>query len=169
MDTSSLAGRPYLVTFLYSTCPDVCPLIAEDLRAALDDLGPRRDDVAVVAVSVDPRGDTRASVREFLRRHRLPANFHYGIGSKSTLAPIWKDWYTAPQISDHPGDQLRTPQRSGSSTPAERCAGCSRRARRSPHRTSRTTCARCSPSPDRRGQRLLTDPTAVTWSATTSR
>ena len=108
MDTSSLAGRPYLVTFLYSTCPDVCPLIAEDLRAALDDLGPRRDDVAVVAVSVDPRGDTRASVREFLRRHRLPANFHYGIGSKSTLTPIWKDWYTAPQISDHPETSSHT-------------------------------------------------------------
>jgi protein SCO1 len=108
VDTSSLAGRPYLVTFLYSTCPDVCPLIAEDLRTALDDLGSRRGDVAVVAVSVDPRGDTRASVREFLRRHRLPANFHYGIGSKSTLAPIWKDWYAAPQISDHPETSSHT-------------------------------------------------------------
>lgn len=108
IDTNSLSGRPYLVTFLYSTCPDVCPLIAEDLRAALEDLGRRRDDVAVVAVSVDPRGDTRASVREFLRRHRLPPNFHYGIGSRSTLAPIWKAWYAAPQISDHPETSSHT-------------------------------------------------------------
>jgi len=108
IDTGRLAGTPYLVTFLYSTCPDVCPLIAEDLRAAIDDLGAQRDDVAVVAVSVDPRGDTRAGVREFLRRHRLPAEFHYGIGSRQQLAPVWKQWYAAPQITDHPETSSHT-------------------------------------------------------------
>jgi protein SCO1 len=108
IDTRALRGRPYLVTFLYSTCPDVCPLIAEDLRAALAALGARRDRVAAVAVSVDPRGDTRASVREFLRRHDLPANFHYGIGSRAALQPIWRSYYAAPQISGRPETSTHT-------------------------------------------------------------
>src|SRR5690348_15960794 len=34
IDTHALQGRPYAVTFLYTRCPDVCPAIAEDLRAA---------------------------------------------------------------------------------------------------------------------------------------
>jgi protein SCO1/2 len=108
IDTSALRGRPYLVTFLYSTCPDVCPLIAEDLRAAIAALGTRSERVAAVAVSVDPRGDTRASVREFLRRHDLPANFHYGIGSRAALQPIWRSYYAAPQISGRPETSTHT-------------------------------------------------------------
>lgn len=100
-DTASLTGRPYVVTFLYVNCPDVCPIIADELRQALADLGPRADRAAVVAVSVDPRGDTRPAVASFLRRHREPANFHYLIGSEAQLKPTWNAYYAAPQI---PGD-----------------------------------------------------------------
>jgi cytochrome oxidase Cu insertion factor (SCO1/SenC/PrrC family) len=56
IDTRALRGRPYAVTFLYTSCPDVCPAIANDLRDAV-----RGTSAAVVAVSVDPRGDTPTS------------------------------------------------------------------------------------------------------------
>ncbi len=36
LDTRSLAGTPYAVTFLYTDCPDVCPLIGQELGQALD-------------------------------------------------------------------------------------------------------------------------------------
>lgn len=101
-DTRALAGTPYLVTFLYANCPDVCPLIGEQIRGALERLGPDAHRVAVVAVSVDPRGDTADAVRVWLRRHREPPQFHYLIGSERELAPVWKDWYAAPQIAGNP-------------------------------------------------------------------
>jgi len=100
-DTRSLAGKPYLVTFLYANCPDVCPLIGAQLRDTLARLGGDAARTAVVAVSVDPRGDTPAAVRTWLRREREPAQFHYLIGAERELRPIWKAWYAAPQI---PGD-----------------------------------------------------------------
>jgi len=99
--TRSLAGKPYLVTFLYANCPDVCPLIGAQLRDTLAKLGSDAARVAVVAVSVDPRGDTPATVRAWLRREREPAQFRYLIGSRGALAPVWRAWYAAPQI---PGD-----------------------------------------------------------------
>src|ERR1700754_1924964 len=34
VDTRTLLGKPYVVTFLYTHCPDVCPTLAEDLRGA---------------------------------------------------------------------------------------------------------------------------------------
>jgi protein SCO1/2 len=100
-DTRSLSGKPYLVTFLYANCPDVCPLIGAQLRDTLEQLGDDGRRVAVVAVSVDPRGDTPEAVRAWLRRQREPAQFHYLIGPEQALAPIWRAWYAAPQI---PGD-----------------------------------------------------------------
>lgn len=101
-DTASLAGRPYLVTFLYANCPDVCPLIGAQLREMLERLRADGRDVAVVAVSVDPRGDTPETVRAWLRRQRQPAAFHYLIGSERELAPVWRAWYAAPQIPGEP-------------------------------------------------------------------
>ncbi|MGB2710035.1 MAG: SCO family protein [Conexibacter sp.] len=101
-DTRTLAGSPYLVTFLYVNCPDVCPLIGEELRQALDRLGSQARQVTVVAVSVDPRHDTPAAVRSWLERHREPPQFRYLIGTERELAPIWKAWFAAPQIAGDP-------------------------------------------------------------------
>jgi protein SCO1/2 len=98
LGTADVAGKPYIVTFLYTDCPDVCPLIGAELRRALERLGPQANEVAVLAVSVDPNGDTPAAVGEWLDRHRLPRNFHYLIGSEAQLKPVWDAYYAAPQI-----------------------------------------------------------------------
>jgi protein SCO1 len=102
VDTRALRGRPYIVTFLYTNCPDVCPIIGQELRVALEQLGRNAGSVAAVAVSVDPRGDTPEAVRTWLDRQRLPTNFHYAIGSESELKPVWKSYYAAPQIRGDP-------------------------------------------------------------------
>ncbi len=99
--TGALRGRPYALTFLYVHCVDVCPLIGSEIQTALADLGPNARKMNVIAISVDPRGDTPRAVRRWLALHHEPANFHYLIGPQRTLAPIWKAFYVAPQI---PGD-----------------------------------------------------------------
>lgn len=105
LGTRDLAGRPYAVTFLYTDCPDVCPLIGQELKQALQALGPRADDVAVVAVSADPEGDTRGAVTSWLELHDLPANFRYLIGSEEELRPTWDAYFAAPQV---PGEAEST-------------------------------------------------------------
>ena len=86
---SSQRGHPVLVTFLYTNCPDVCPLIAQNLNTALRDLGPDGAGVRVLAVSVDPAGDTPANVRKFVQRHRLVESFRYLTGRRSDLQRVW--------------------------------------------------------------------------------
>jgi protein SCO1 len=97
---SAQRGRLVLVTFLYTHCPDVCPLIAEHLNQALRDLGPDRRDVRVLAVSVDPKRDTPAAVRLYARRHRLLPQFRYLTGRERQLAPVWKAYH----VAVNPGD-----------------------------------------------------------------
>ena len=102
LSSGALRGRPYAVTFLYTNCPDVCPLIGEEIRAALQEMGARAHQVNVVAISVDPRHDTPTNVRVWLRRHREPANFHYLVGDETALAGVWKGYFAAPQVAGDP-------------------------------------------------------------------
>jgi protein SCO1/2 len=85
-------GRAVLVTFLYTHCPDICPLITSNLRVALAMLGARASQAQVIAISVDPRGDTPASVTAFLRAHGMLGRMQYLIGSAAELARTWSAW-----------------------------------------------------------------------------
>src|SRR5882672_11633460 len=60
---SDQRGRFVLLAFLYTHCTDICPLIAKELDSAVRSLGPRASSVRILAVSVDPAGDTPAQVR----------------------------------------------------------------------------------------------------------
>ncbi|MDP9133755.1 MAG: SCO family protein [Actinomycetota bacterium] len=87
---SQFRGRVVLLTFVYSRCPDVCPLIVEKLKTAQTQLGRRGHRVQIVAVSVDPRGDTPRAVRAFLRAHRMTGRMEYLLGSRRELARVWR-------------------------------------------------------------------------------
>jgi protein SCO1 len=81
-----------LVTFIYTHCPDVCPLIVGNLRTAQAMLGRRAGKLRIVAVSADPRGDDPRSVAAFLRRHDMTGRMDYLIGSRRELGRVWKEW-----------------------------------------------------------------------------
>jgi protein SCO1/2 len=92
---SAQRGRVVVIAFLYTRCPDVCPIIAANLNQALRTLGPQARDVRVLAVSVDPKGDTPRAVRRYVREHRLLPQFRYLIGSRRQLARVWKAYGVA--------------------------------------------------------------------------
>jgi protein SCO1 len=99
-------GRFVLVTFIYVNCPDVCPLIAQNLNSALRRLGSARKDVRVLAVSVDPKGDTAAAVRRYAAQRSLVPQFRYLIGSRAALRKTWAAWHVLavqrnPALVDH--------------------------------------------------------------------
>ena len=109
-DLASLRGRAVFVTFLYTHCPDVCPLIAANLHTALTQLGPKAGKVALVTVSVDPHGDTPAAVAGFLHAHQLTGEMSYLVGSARSLPPVWAAWHVgsqrdaqSPQFVNHSG------------------------------------------------------------------
>jgi protein SCO1 len=104
-------GKVVFVTFLYTKCPDVCPIIASNLGVALNLMGAAKASrVQVVAVSVDPRGDTPKAVEVFLARHGVAGRMQYLIGSAHELARVWKAWGVGserdaqqPQLVNHSG------------------------------------------------------------------
>jgi protein SCO1/2 len=107
-DTDSLRGRPYFVTFLYTSCTTTCPVIGAELHETLRQLGRQAARVAVVGVTVDPRGDTPHAVRAWLALHHEPPNFHYLIGSRAQLMAVWPKWYVLPQPGGAGGPSVHT-------------------------------------------------------------
>jgi protein SCO1 len=88
-------GRPVVLTFLYTTCRDTCPLTATQIRGALDDLG---HDVPALAVSVDPVNDTPERARRFLFQRGLSQDrMRFLLGTRAQLRPIWRAYGVRPQ------------------------------------------------------------------------
>ncbi len=111
VNIDSYRGKAVLVTFLYTNCPDICPLITSNLRVAQNLMGPTvASNVQIIAVSVDPRGDTPKAVAAFLARHGMTGRMQYLIGSAHELASVWKAWGVGserdaqqPQFVNHTG------------------------------------------------------------------
>ena len=92
LSIGSLKGKAVLVTFIYTHCPDVCPLIVSHLHAAQDELGAGARKLQIIAVSVDPRGDTPRAVAAFLKAHQMTGRMRYLIGSRPQLERVWQAW-----------------------------------------------------------------------------
>src|SRR5947209_7637129 len=95
---SQFKGKPVILTFLYTHCPDQCPLTAEKLHAVMLNLGSDAQKVAVLAVSTDPKGDTTAAALNFSKVHKMENYWHYLVGTHDQLSPIWSSYsvYAAP-------------------------------------------------------------------------
>jgi protein SCO1/2 len=104
-DLAAERGKAVFVTFLYAHCPDVCPLIASNLHNAYAKMTPAmRSRVGIVAVSVDPHGDTAGTVAAFVREHELTGEARYLIGSARQLGAVWEAWKVGSQAdASNPG------------------------------------------------------------------
>ena len=65
-------GRAMLVYFGYTHCPDACPTALADMASALDLLGDRKQDVALVFITVDPERDTPAVMKDYVSAFGVP-------------------------------------------------------------------------------------------------
>ncbi|WP_027570001.1 SCO family protein [Bradyrhizobium sp. URHA0013] len=62
----NLKGKPTLIFFGYTHCPDVCPTSLFEISEVLRALGKDADKVNAVFISVDPERDTPAAMKDYL-------------------------------------------------------------------------------------------------------
>ncbi|MDQ1630445.1 MAG: hypothetical protein QOC80_417 [Frankiaceae bacterium] len=96
-------GRPTILFFGYTECPDECPTAMADVASALRKVPQLRDQVSVVFVTTDPARDTGAVTRRWL--DRFDESF---IGLTGTAAQI-----TAAEQSSHIPLSSETPTAGG--------------------------------------------------------
>lgn len=60
-----MAGRPYLVFFGFTHCPDVCPTAAMEISQAFEALG-KNTKISALFITVDPERDTAPVLKDYL-------------------------------------------------------------------------------------------------------
>jgi protein SCO1/2 len=61
-----MKGRPFLVFFGYTHCPDICPTTLFDLSEVLRALGKDADKTSALFITIDPERDTPAVMKDYL-------------------------------------------------------------------------------------------------------
>ena len=63
---ADIKGRPFLVFFGYTHCPDVCPTTLFDVSEVMRALGKDADRAGALFITVDPERDTPAVMKDYL-------------------------------------------------------------------------------------------------------
>lgn len=87
-------GKLALLTFLYTNCTDICPIVATYLKDALELLGPDGRAVSVFIVSVNPSTDTAQAAKQYLDRMNVE-DWTYFVGTEEELSKVWADYFVA--------------------------------------------------------------------------
>lgn len=61
------AGKPMLVFFGFTNCPDICPSGLQVMAAALEELGPKADELTPVFITLDPERDTPEVLKDYVK------------------------------------------------------------------------------------------------------
>ena len=67
LNSDSLKGRPSLIYFGFTYCPDVCPTSLQKLTQVMNTLDKYRINVTPVFITIDPQRDTSKVLKEYLQ------------------------------------------------------------------------------------------------------
>jgi protein SCO1/2 len=83
-----LKGKPFLVFFGFTHCPDVCPTTLFEISEIMRSMGREADGTAALFVSVDPERDTPEAMRDYLAS--FDPHVHGLTGDTAALAAVAK-------------------------------------------------------------------------------
>jgi len=105
---ASLNGKSVVIASFLTSCQEICPMIAVDLRQIGDLVAasPLNGKVAVMALSVDSRRDKVERLAAYAKIFN-DSNFIVASGLESSLAPFWKFFGTSYSIVPYTPSQMK--------------------------------------------------------------
>ena len=101
---SSRTGNTTVLTFMFTNCTDVCPIVTSKIKKALKNVKePSKIDVHII--SVDPNRDSMNSRISYINKWELPDNWVYLSGEESDLKLIWDVYFVNPQKGETGNNQ----------------------------------------------------------------
>jgi protein SCO1 len=95
--SSKLAGKVWVVDFIYANCPAACPMMSSKMHTVAEKLK-GENDVRIVSISVDPERDTPPVLNEFAKRYGGPTEqWTFLTGTPETVHLLA---YTAFHVGD---------------------------------------------------------------------
>ncbi len=85
-----MKGRPFLVFFGFTNCPDVCPTTLFDISEIFRNLGADADRAGALFITVDPERDTPAMMKDYLSN--FDPHLRGLTGDPAALASVIKEY-----------------------------------------------------------------------------
>ncbi len=87
-----LRGKVVLVSFIYTSCPDICPLMTASMRRVQGDLNRNEQKSAYfLSITTEPEIDTAKVLKSYGERFKADfSNWSFLTGKKPELARVWK-------------------------------------------------------------------------------
>ena len=108
----ALRGKVVAVTFIYTWCPDVCPMLTDKMARVQDELGPDfGSKVAFVSITVDPERDTPDVLKEYAEAfHADFAGWSFLTGEPAAIREVARRYgvAVAPAADDQVDHTLLT-------------------------------------------------------------
>ena len=82
---AELKGKVWLVNFIYTNCPDTCPIQSAQMRRIQEGFNKEKD-LGLVSITVDPTRDTPQVLSQYAKRFSAdPARWFFLTGEKETI------------------------------------------------------------------------------------
>jgi protein SCO1 len=88
---ANVRGQLIVITFIFTTCPDVCPLLTAKFAAIQRELDRRKiADYHLLSITTDPERDTPAALKVYASQFKANTeHWSFLTGSRPDLAKIW--------------------------------------------------------------------------------
>lgn len=89
LQLKDFAGKPVIISMLYTSCTKSCPIIMEYIKDFYNSLSKKeKENVRVLIISINPEKDTPKVLKTFEKKHKLDKNFFLLSGNKDTVLEI---------------------------------------------------------------------------------
>ena len=113
--SDDFAGKVVVADFIYTSCPDVCPLLSsrmQALQARLDEAHLLPDRVQLLSFTVDPARDTPPVLKAYAERYKAnPASWRFLTGPEQYVIPLERQgFHLAADVAPGQPPEARSPQ-----------------------------------------------------------
>lgn len=103
------ADKPVVLTFFFSTCTTICPVLSAGVSALIEKLGAQAGEVRVVSIAIDPDHDSPEVLRAYRKRFGAAPQWELLTGSREDIEAVLKafDAYSPDKTAHRPLHFLR--------------------------------------------------------------
>jgi protein SCO1/2 len=106
---SQLDDKPVILNFIFTTCGAICPVMSTTFSQVQTALGPERDAVRMVSISIDPEYDTPAALKSYAEKYGAGPQWRMLTGSLDNSIAVQRafDVYRGDKMGHTPATFLR--------------------------------------------------------------
>lgn len=82
------ADAPLMLNLIFTSCTAICPVMSATFQQVRRDLGPRREKLQMISISIDPEHDTPERLRGYARKYQADPLWAFYTGAQAEIIKL---------------------------------------------------------------------------------